>query len=89
MKIQILIDNKNSWILPFGEQWIQDLHTAEITCNLIHAHSEVSEGGILCLLGCEKKFNALHLNTHNLVVHESDLPFGKGMSPFTWQVVEG
>ena len=49
----------------------------------------MSEGGILCLLGCEKKFNALHLNTHNLVVHESDLPFGKGMSPFTWQVVEG
>ena len=26
---------------------------------------------------------------HNLVVHESDLPHGKGWSPLTWQILEG
>jgi len=26
---------------------------------------------------------------HNLVVHESDLPSGKGWSPLTWQILEG
>lgn len=26
---------------------------------------------------------------HTLVVHESDLPFGKGWSPLTWQILEG
>lgn len=26
---------------------------------------------------------------HNLVVHESDLPRGKGWSPLTWQILEG
>jgi len=26
---------------------------------------------------------------HNLVVHESDLPQGKGWSPLTWQILEG
>jgi methionyl-tRNA formyltransferase len=26
---------------------------------------------------------------HNLVVHESDLPLGKGWSPLTWQILEG
>ena len=26
---------------------------------------------------------------HNLVVHESNLPKGKGWSPLTWQILEG
>lgn len=26
---------------------------------------------------------------HNLVVHASDLPRGRGMSPLTWQILEG
>lgn len=26
---------------------------------------------------------------HNLVVHESDLPQGRGWSPLTWQILEG
>ena len=28
-------------------------------------------------------------NKHNLVVHESALPQGKGWSPMTWQILEG
>ena len=26
---------------------------------------------------------------HNIVIHASDLPSGKGWSPLTWQVLEG
>ena len=29
------------------------------------------------------------VNKHNLVVHESALPHGKGWSPLTWQILEG
>jgi methionyl-tRNA formyltransferase len=29
------------------------------------------------------------LNANNLVVHESNLPQGKGWSPVTWQILEG
>ncbi len=32
---------------------------------------------------------ALDKHKNNLVVHESDLPKGKGMSPMTWQILEG
>ena len=32
---------------------------------------------------------ALARSRRNLVVHESDLPSGRGMSPLTWQVIEG
>ena len=31
----------------------------------------------------------LRQNSHNLVVHESALPHGKGWSPLTWQILEG
>jgi methionyl-tRNA formyltransferase len=31
----------------------------------------------------------MSLHKHNLVIHESDLPRGKGWSPLTWQVLEG
>ncbi|MFM9945905.1 MAG: methionyl-tRNA formyltransferase [Bacteroidia bacterium] len=50
---------------------------------------KIIEGDILILLSCEKRFQKLHLNKHNLVVHESALPKGKGWSPLTWQVLEG
>ena len=56
---------------------------------MIHKHSEVIKGDVLILLSCNKIFKSLDLNTFNLVVHESNLPEGRGMSPFTWQILEG
>jgi methionyl-tRNA formyltransferase len=56
---------------------------------LVHRHEEVENGDILCLLSCERLFKNLGLNTYNLVVHESDLPKGRGWSPLTWQILEG
>ena len=31
----------------------------------------------------------LKISRHNLVVHESDLPKGKGHSPLYWQILQG
>jgi len=88
MKIQILVDNPSSWIIPYVNELISKLSlTHEVT--LLHKHIEVKKGDILCLLSCEKIFKKLELNKHNLVVHESDLPKGKGWSPITWQILEG
>lgn len=87
--IQILIDNKKSWIIPHAQVLVAELNKQGHNARVIHDHSEVVEGDIICLLGCEKKFNQLNLNKFNLVVHESDLPNGRGMSPFTWQILEG
>ena len=90
MKVQILVDNPNSWITTYAEKLraqineLQDWHAV-----LIHEHQQVESGDILCLLSCEKIFKNLDLNKHNLVVHESALTLGKGWSPLTWQVLEG
>ena len=43
------------------------------------------------LLSCSEiiRKEYLFLNHHNLVVHASALPNGKGWSPLTWQILEG
>jgi methionyl-tRNA formyltransferase len=89
MFIQILVDNPNSWIIPFSNQLKEELQDLGHNSILIHSHDEVQIGDILCLLSCTKIFKKLNLNKHNLVVHESNLPKGKGWSPLTWQILEG
>lgn len=61
----------------------------ELRATHIQHHNDIQEGDILILLSCEQKLKHTDLNKFNLVVHESDLPKGKGWSPLTWQVLEG
>jgi len=89
LKITILIDNKNSWIIDYSQDLLDTISSTGHLCNLIHKHSEVIKGDVLILLSCNKIFKSLDLNMFNLVVHESNLPEGRGMSPFTWQILEG
>ena len=89
MLIQILVDNPNSWIIPYAKELQAKLIALGYDPRLFHNHDQVIQGDILCLLSCEKLFKDLNLNKHNLVIHESDLPKGRGWSPLTWQVLEG
>ena len=53
--------------------------------------SEVCDFDIVILLGQTKIFpnDFLKRNKLNLVVHESDLPRGKGFAPVQWQLLKG
>ena len=83
MKVQILIDNPNSWIIPFAEKLIQVVKTnLGINMKLLNNHADVESGEILIMLSCEKIFKKLELNKYNLVVHESKLPHGKRLVSF-------
>lgn len=90
MKITILTDNPNSWILPYVVQLKREL-------NRIHDISHVFKpidiigGDIMLILSCEKKLESEYLKLHksNVVVHPSKVPLGKGWSPLAWQVLEG
>lgn len=89
MIIQILVDNPNSWMVPYANKLMDHVISKfGFTVSLLFTHDKVVKGDILFLLSCEKIFKKLHYNKHNLVVHESDLPKGKGWSPVTWQVLE-
>ena len=89
MIVQILVDNRNSWYVPFAHKLKENLNKLKHFTSVIHDHSEVKKGDVLCLVSCEKIFRNLELNHTNIVVHESDLPKGKGWSPVSWQVLEG
>ncbi len=88
-KVQVLVDNPNSWMVPHARRLVEELTALGHAASLLHEHAAVERGDVLCLLSCEKLFKQLELNRHNLVVHSSDLPRGKGWSPLTWQVLEG
>ena len=90
MLVQLLVDNPDSWIVPYVVKLKEDIiKQFNFSVNLIYKHEDVIKGEVLCLLSCEKIFKKLNYNNYNLVIHESDLPLGKGWSPLTWQVLEG
>jgi methionyl-tRNA formyltransferase len=57
----------------------------------VHDPKDVVPVDVYFLLGCGQLVSSatMALFKHNLVVHESDLPLGKGWSPLTWQILEG
>lgn len=91
MKIQILIDNHKSWSVRYAQVYAQELRRKGHEVSLVHSQKRLKRGDLLILLSCEKILTQeqLDLHRHNLIVHESALPNGKGWSPLTWQVLEG
>ncbi len=90
--VALLFDRDNDWLY----------HTMQSTERLaamkarygisIHFdHRTVRERDIVFVLGYTKllKPEFLAANKLTLVVHESDLPRGKGFSPVQWQILEG
>ncbi len=89
-KIFVVVDN-DSWILPFAEQLVKRCSADGDDATLCRTHSDVGEGGVAFYLGCLKITppKVLERNYRNLVVHASDLPHGRGFSPWTYAVLEG
>src|SRR3989338_3148695 len=91
MILTILTDNPNSWFVPHGKKLQERLLARGHKVVFCHEHSEVAEGDVCFLLSCERLTPRaiLDRNKHNIVIHSSPLPQGKGMSPLTWQILEG
>lgn len=90
MRITLLIDNPDSWLIPFVRKLKVKLargHQVYYVTSL----NQIQKGDMAFFLACHKIVppEILKLNKHNLVVHESDLPKGRGWSPMTWQILEG
>lgn len=91
MNITLLIDNPKSWFVPYANE-LQNLLTMR-GHKMIRIEDAVNlgEGDCAFFLSCEKiiPLELLSRNTHNIVIHGSALPKGKGMSPLAWQIIEG
>ena len=86
-----IVSDASSWIAPYVDVLAERFRGlgAEVAC--LHAFDCAHAYDFVFLLSYSRivPAEALALNRHNLVVHESALPQGKGWSPLTWQVLEG
>jgi methionyl-tRNA formyltransferase len=90
-KIAVLT-SKKSWFVPHAREFVSRLKREGYHAKLFFEHKRINRQYKLVfilsyfnLIG--KEFLLRH--EHNLVVHESELPRGRGWSPFFWQVLEG
>ena len=89
--ITVLVDDPDSWIMPYVEELIGELKARDRTVRFVQHYSKIEPGDVAFFLSCQSIVpkQILSLNKHNLVVHESALPKGKGWSPVVWQVLNG
>lgn len=86
-----IITDKTSWSESYLDELITDFRNMghEVVCR--YKFDKENSYDFAFLLSCREiiKPEYLALNRHNLVVHASALPQGKGWSPLTWQILEG
>ena len=90
IKITIVADTPSSWIMPYIDE-LTDQLAKKYDVALVHDSKAIERGDLAFFLACQKIVSPeiLALNKHNLVVHESKLPKGRGWSPLSWQILEG
>ncbi len=90
MNITILVDDPKSWFNKYAKELKQQLDNKH-NVSLIHTQKEAQGGDVCFLLSCSRIVSDCFLSMyeHNIVVHASDLPKGKGFSPLSWQILEG
>jgi methionyl-tRNA formyltransferase len=87
MKVAILTSS-NQWFIPFAKSMQKMIEGSY----LFYTHQDIGEEfDIVFILSyhkiIEKKYLKKH--KHNIVIHASNLPEGKGWAPMFWQVLEG
>jgi methionyl-tRNA formyltransferase len=88
--ITILITDERHPIQPWLRSWAEQ-HRGKADIQIVGHSSQAAGGDILFLVSCQELVKApiRERYTHTLVLHASDLPQGKGMSPHVWQILEG
>ena len=89
VNIAILLDINNDWL----SEYIPKHFTASknFNLNIFYDEREVKGFDLVFVLGYTRllKGKILDENKLLLVIHESDLPKGRGFAPVQWQVLEG
>ena len=90
MDITIICSDKQHKIFPYLEKWVEK-NSKNHRILLITKLEEITKGDILFLISCTKiiKTEIRKKFKHSLVIHESDLPKGRGWSPLVWQIING
>lgn len=87
----VIVTDEDSWISSYALSLREALREKGHKVSWIHNFDREHSYDMVFMLSYSKIVSAkmLALNKHNLVVHESALPHGKGWSPLSWQILEG
>jgi methionyl-tRNA formyltransferase len=87
MKIAILT-SPNQWFIPYAKNLNEEIKNSK----LFFSHTDINESfDIVFILSYHNIIPQEYLKNskHNIVIHASDLPEGKGWAPMFWQILEG
>ena len=86
-----ILSDSNTWLNPHLAELVGRWLSAGHRVVWAHREQALRPGDFCFYLGCGQIVSGetLAMYRHNLVVHESDLPKGRGWSPLTWQILEG
>lgn len=85
------LSDAGSWLEPWIERLAREFSDAGHRVVRVHEPESLPEGDLAFFLSLGRVVapGLLRRHAHNLVVHESALPLGRGWSPLTWQILEG
>jgi methionyl-tRNA formyltransferase len=88
--VTILCTDPQHPIQPWLTQWMES-QAGFANVRIVHRSDEALGGDLLFLVSCHEIIRepVRRRYVHTLVLHASDLPHGKGMSPHVWQILEG
>lgn len=87
-----VLTSRESWFVPYAKRLVRKLNSTGYTSVLFFDHTRIGDKyEVIFILSYFKiiKDNYLKRHKYNLVVHESDLPKGRGWAPLFWQILEG
>ena len=85
-----IVSDIDSWINNYIPDFINS-QSSDLKISWVNNVNELRNGDMCFLIGCSQIMDEVTIkkNDINLVVHESNLPEGRGWSPLTWQIIEG
>tara|TARA_B100000029_G_C17600420_1_gene965576 strand:+ start:4187 stop:4849 length:663 start_codon:yes stop_codon:yes gene_type:complete len=89
-KIAFLFDKKNTWIKKYINHNSFSFSKKKYAFNFFTNKNKVKKFDVVFVLGYTQKLNNKFLknNILALLVHESNLPYGRGSAPMQWQILK-
>ena len=90
MKISVLITSTEHPIYSHIGKWAK-ANSENNQINILHSHKGLAGGDILFLISYSYVISKANRDkfSKTLVIHASDLPNGRGWSPYIWEIING
>lgn len=91
MQISILCTDPNHPVVNSLRAWIEDIASKGHAAVLVFDKAELRGGDVLFLVSCSQIIRDVEKEKYKatLVLHASDLPKGRGWSPYIWSILGG